>query len=43
LAGFRNIVVHEYLAVDWDEVYLALHRLEDLERSAECIQRWMAP
>ena len=42
LAGFRNILVHEYLAVDWDEVYRALHRLEDLERFAEFIRHWMA-
>jgi uncharacterized protein YutE (UPF0331/DUF86 family) len=42
LAGFRNILVHEYLAVDWDEVYRALHHLEDLERFAECVRRWLA-
>jgi len=42
LAGFRNILVHEYLAVDWDEVYQTLHRLEDLERFAELTRRWLA-
>jgi uncharacterized protein YutE (UPF0331/DUF86 family) len=42
LAGFRNILVHEYLAVDWDEVYRALHRLEDLERFARFIRSWLA-
>jgi uncharacterized protein YutE (UPF0331/DUF86 family) len=42
LAGFRNILVHEYLAVDWDEVYRALHRLEDLERFAESVRHWLA-
>jgi uncharacterized protein YutE (UPF0331/DUF86 family) len=42
LAGFRNILVHEYLAVDWDEVYRALHQLGDLERFAEFIRRWLA-
>ena len=42
LAGFRNILVHEYLAVDWDEVYRALHRLEDLGRFAESVRRWLA-
>jgi uncharacterized protein YutE (UPF0331/DUF86 family) len=41
LAGFRNILVHEYLAVDWDEVYRALHRLEDLERFAVSVRRWL--
>jgi uncharacterized protein YutE (UPF0331/DUF86 family) len=42
LAGFRNILVHEYLAVDWDEVYRALHNLKDLERFAEFVRRWLA-
>jgi uncharacterized protein YutE (UPF0331/DUF86 family) len=42
LAGFRNILVHEYLAVDWDEVYQALHSLEDLERFDESVRRWLA-
>ena len=42
LAGFRNILVHDYLALDWDEVYGALHRLEDLERFAELVRRWLA-
>jgi uncharacterized protein YutE (UPF0331/DUF86 family) len=42
VAGFRNILVHDYLAVDWDEVYRALHRLEDFERFAEFIRRWLA-
>jgi uncharacterized protein YutE (UPF0331/DUF86 family) len=42
LAGFRNILVHEYLAIDWDEVYRALHRLEDLECFAELVRRWLA-
>jgi uncharacterized protein YutE (UPF0331/DUF86 family) len=41
LAGFRNILVHEYLSVDWDEVYRVLHRLEDLERFAELTRRWL--
>jgi uncharacterized protein YutE (UPF0331/DUF86 family) len=41
LAGFRNVLVHEYLTVDWDEVYGALHRLEDLERFAEYIRVWL--
>ena len=41
LAGFRNILVHEYVRVDWDEVYRALHRLEDLERFAGLVRRWL--
>jgi uncharacterized protein YutE (UPF0331/DUF86 family) len=42
LAGFRNILVHGYLAIDWDEVYRALHRLEDLERFAKSVRHWLA-
>jgi len=41
LAGFRNILVHEYLLVDWDEVYRTLHHLEDLERFVELAQAWL--
>jgi uncharacterized protein YutE (UPF0331/DUF86 family) len=42
LAGFRNILVHEYLAVDWDEVYRILHHLQDLEQFASSVRRWLA-
>jgi len=42
VAGFRNILVHEYLPIDWDEVYQALHNLDDLERFAEFVRRWLA-
>ena len=42
VAGFRNVLVHEYVAVDWDEVYDALHRLNDMERFARSVRRWLA-
>ena len=41
LAGFRNILVHEYLAVDWDEVYRNLQRLDDLYQFAEYVRNWL--
>ena len=41
LAGFRNILVHEYLSVDWDHVYDNLAYLEDLERFSAAIRRWL--
>ena len=41
LAGFRNILVHEYLVVDWDEVYRALQQSHDLERFAELVRHWL--
>lgn len=40
LAGFRNILVLEYLTVDWDQVHFHLQNLEDLERFAKLIRRW---
>jgi uncharacterized protein YutE (UPF0331/DUF86 family) len=41
LAGFRNVLVHEYLGVDWDHVYQHLQHLEDLERFARLVRRWL--
>ena len=41
LAGFRNILVHEYLSVDWDEVYRMLYRVQDLERFGELVRSWL--
>ncbi len=42
LAGFRNILVHEYTAIDWDEVYRNLQNLDDLVRFSELIRRWLS-
>jgi uncharacterized protein YutE (UPF0331/DUF86 family) len=41
MAGFRNILIHEYLALDWDEVYQNLQRISDLEQFAKMIRDWM--
>ena len=41
LAGFRNVLVHDYVSVDWDQVYHNLQQLEDLERFASLIRDWM--
>ena len=41
LAGFRNILVHEYVSVNWDLVYQNLQQLEDLERFAGLVRGWM--
>lgn len=41
IAGFRNILVHEYLGLDWDEVFDNLKRLGDLLHFAESIRLWM--
>lgn len=41
LAGFRNILVHEYLQVDWDEVYKNLQQIDDLARFGEAVRLWL--
>lgn len=41
IAGFRNILVHEYIQIDWHEVYRNLHRLDDFYQFADCIKAWM--
>lgn len=41
IAGFRNILIHDYLAVDWDQVYRRLHQLDDLEQFARYIRVWL--
>jgi uncharacterized protein YutE (UPF0331/DUF86 family) len=41
MAGFRNILVHEYIGIDWDEVYRNLQRLPDIYRFAEFVRDWM--
>ena len=41
LAGFRNILVHEYLEVDWQEVYRNLQQIDDLAQFAEMVREWL--
>jgi uncharacterized protein YutE (UPF0331/DUF86 family) len=41
LAGFRNILVHEYLQVDWNEVYKNLQQIDDLARFGEAVRQWL--
>ncbi len=42
IAGFRNILVHEYLGIDWDQVYNNLHNLDDLVLFAKEIRTWLS-
>ena len=42
LAGFRNILIHEYLEVDWDEVYSNLADIDDLARFAAFVRAWLS-
>jgi uncharacterized protein YutE (UPF0331/DUF86 family) len=39
LPGFRNVVIHEYVALDLDRVVDALNRLAPIERFAEIVRR----
>lgn len=38
LPGFRNVVIHEYVALDLDRVVDALQRLDPIERFAEIVR-----
>lgn len=43
MAGFRNILVHEYAEVDINEVYKVLHgRLGDFKKFIGCINRFLS-
>ena len=42
LPGFRNILIHEYVALDLDRVIDALNDLEPLEQFAETVRRLLA-
>jgi len=41
IAGFRNILVHEYLSVNWDEVHKQLIEIEDLINFADLVREWL--
>lgn len=42
IAGFRNILVHGYIQIDWDQVYQNMQQLGELTLFAEHIRRWLA-
>ncbi len=42
LAGFRNILVHEYLGIDWDHVYEKLINLDDLLAFGNYVRQWLS-
>jgi uncharacterized protein YutE (UPF0331/DUF86 family) len=41
LAGFRNILIHEYTSLDWDIVYDHLQRLDELETFHQYFTDWL--
>ena len=42
IAGFRNVLVHEYVSIDWDEVYRNLQRIDELVRFGDQIRTWLS-
>jgi uncharacterized protein YutE (UPF0331/DUF86 family) len=42
LAGFRNVLVHDYAEVDLAKVHAAIERLGDLTAFARDVERWLA-
>jgi len=41
IAGLRNVLVHEYINVDWDEICRNLQQLDDLVIFAESVRAWL--
>lgn len=41
IAGFRNVLVQQYLSIDLDAVYAALQRLDDLYLFTEHVCAWL--
>ncbi|MFB6262957.1 MAG: DUF86 domain-containing protein [Bradymonadaceae bacterium] len=41
LAGFRNILAHQYAAIDWDLVYQHLQKLDVFDRFASAVREWL--
>lgn len=41
MAGLRNVLVQEYVRLDWDRVYSSLGRIEELEQFADHVRRWL--
>lgn len=41
VTGLRNILIHQYLDLDWDEVYNNLKNLEDFYIFIDYINKWL--
>ena len=42
IAGFRNILIHEYLEIDWKEVYKNLQNIDNFYLFLKHIRKWLA-
>ena len=41
MAGFRNVLVDEYVDIDWDIVYDVLQNLDDLRQVEQAVADWL--
>lgn len=41
IIAFRNIIVHEYLSIDYDKVYNNLRKLDDFRKFVEYIEDFL--
>jgi len=41
ITGFRNILIHEYLDIDWDEVYKNLQKIDQFYKFMDYIKKWL--
>ena len=41
VSGLRNVLAHEYIGVDWDEVIRSLGELDDLRLFGEQVRVWL--
>ncbi len=42
IAGFRNILIHEYLDIDWEEVYNNLQNIDQFYDFMDYITKWLS-
>lgn len=42
ITGFRNILIHEYLIIDWDEVYKNLQKIDQFYKFMDYIKKWLS-
>lgn len=42
VAGFRNVLAHQYTGIDWDSVYARMQDLSDLQAFRELVSAYLA-
>jgi uncharacterized protein YutE (UPF0331/DUF86 family) len=41
IAGFRNVLVHEYLKLDWELVFKNLKKMDEIAEFYGSIRQWL--